>query len=284
MKRKKNCIISLPISRKDAFIQTYKNNFLFLIKLSLLVSIFIIPLIGFVVASSLLEGGIIYANNGDELAQWLALLKFRRVFSWAFVPCIIILAFGVVGGLYVCKRSVENDGVILVQDFFLGIKNNFKRTLFLGLFYSLLIVVIRFANYLIEDTTMFFSFFCFAVIIQLILSISFLYSLSLSFSYETKFFESISKGLLFTFMELGNNLLMVLITFGPLLVASILNLILPSLTLVIYIMFVLYIILGLGHSMLVISLMQHHVFDKRINKFYFKDHYHKGLFDGEQSE
>ncbi len=278
-------VIDLPITRKDQFKKTYRYNFTFILKVSLLTSLFfIIPAVGLFI-NSLIEGSILAKYNGDSSLQWENLLMYRRFASLSIIPFMLIISLGLAGTFYVMKRFIENQGVMLIQDFKIGIKDNAKRYLAITFFYSLIVSLLFLGANMFnkaDQSIYYLSFLIFAILMSIILGIGYLYSLNIHISYEASLWECIYKGLLFSIKQIGWNLLMILSSITIFIVAYLLNVyLLNSNPIIIWIDILLFFVLGLGHSLLVTSLFIKNSFDKDINKKQFPEHYHKGLFDGE---
>ena len=279
--------IDLPVTRRDQFAKTYRFNLTFIIKLSLLTSIFFVLPAVWLFFSSLIEGGILSKYQDDVTMQWMNLLMYRRFASLSIIPCMLIVSIGLAGAFYVMKRFIENQGVILIQDFFIGIKDNVKRYLLITLIYSSVISILFVGANMFNgaDQSMYYlAFLIFAILVTIILSIGYLYSLNIHISYEASLWECVYKGLLFSIKRIGLNLLMILCSVFIFLVAYFLNVyLLNNNPIIIWIDISVFFLIGLGHSILIISLFIKNSFDKDINKKQFPEHYHQGLFDGENN-
>ena len=278
--------IDLPITRKDQFKKTYRYNFTFIIKVSLLTSLFfIIPAVGLFM-NSLIEGSILAKYSGVISLQWENLLMYRRFASLSIIPFMLIISLGLAGAFNVMKRFIENEGVMLIQDFRIGIKDNAKRYLAITFFYSLIVSLLFLGTNMFnkaDQSIYYLSFLIFAILMSIILGIGYLYSLNIHISYEASLWECIYKGLLFSIKQIGWNLLMILSSITIFIVAYLLNVyLLNSNPIIIWIDILIFLVFGLGHSLLVVSLFIKNSFDKDINKKQFPEHYHKGLFDGEK--
>ena len=279
--------INLPVTRKDQFKKTYRYNFTFILKLSLLTSLFfLIPAI-WLFMNSLIEGAILAKYNGDNALQWENLLMYRRFASLSIIPSMLIISLGLAGAFNVMKRFIENKGVMLIQDFGIGIKDNAKRYLLITFIYSFVISLLFLGANMFnnaDQSIYYLTFLIFAILMSIILGISYLYSLNIHISYEASLWECIYKGLLFSIKQIGWNLLMLLASVFVFITAYLLNVyLLNSNPIIIWIDISLFCIIGLGHSILVISLFIKNSFDKDINKKQFPEHYHQGLFDGEDN-
>lgn len=284
MKKTKNLTIELPLNYRGVFKHTYRYSFTFIMKLSLLLSLFFIPTLVWIYLSGLLEGAVIHKFASDgSLVQWQALLLHRQTFVWLIIPCFLIGSIGLAGSLYVMKRQITNDGVVLLSDFKEGIIRNWKRYLLFALFYSVIISFLFFVPNLFyhpDQMTLYISIFSFSAIISFLLIISMLYAMQLNQTYDAKFSECIFKSFLFVFAEFPKNILLFIITILPFIAFIFINnLLFPTVQILTWITYLLYAILGLGHTILLISLFQHYAMDKYINKSQFPEIYRKGLYN-----
>lgn len=284
MKKKKNFSIELPLNYRGVFKYTYRFSFTFLIKLSLLLSLFFIPTLLWIYISGLLEGAVIhkFAPEGPYI-QWQALLLHRQTFVWLIIPCFLVASIGLAGAMYVMKRQITNDGVVLTTDFKEGIIRNWKRYLLFSLIYSILIAFLFFVSnlfYTPDQLSIYVSITLFVVIVAFLLIISMFYAMQLNQTYDAKFSECIFKSFAFVFGEFPKNILLFLITIFPFFILIFINnLLFPTIQILTWTTYLVYICLGLGHSVLLISLFQHYAMDKYINKTQFPEIYRKGLYN-----
>lgn len=284
----KEKVIDLPINRRDQFKKAYRYNFTFILKLSLLTSLFFLIPAVWLFMNSLIEGGILAKYNGDIALEWENLLMYRRFACLTIIPCSLIISLGLAGAFNVMKRFIENKGVMLGSDFGIGIRDNWKRYLLISLFYSVLITVLFVGTNMFNktDQTMYYlAFLILSGLLTIILGIAWLYSLHIHISYESSCWECIYKGLIFSIRQIGWNLLMLLSGVAIFIVGYLLNVyLLNNNPIIIWVVILLFVVFGCGHSILVISLFIKDTFDKDINKKQFPEHYHAGLFDGENDE
>lgn len=278
-------VIDLPVTRRDQFKKTYRYNFTFILKVSLLTSLFFLLPAIWLFMNSLLEGAILAKYSEDAALAWENLLMYRRFASLSIIPSMSIISLGLAGAFNVMKRFIENQGVMLIQDFGIGIRDNWKRYLLITFIYSLAISLLFLGINMFNKANQsiyYLTFLIFAILMSVILGIGYLYSLNIHISYEASLWECIYKGLLFSIKQIGWNLLMLISSVLIFVVAYLLNVyFLNSNPIIIWIDISIFCIIGLGHSLLVISLFIKNSFDKDINKKQFPEHYHQGLFDGE---
>ncbi len=110
----------LPINRKQQFKEILRYHFAEIIYASLFTFIFAVPLLAwtiFVSYFSLFQDGTLMSLIAIQLGMLVSIL---------------ILGVGISGGLYFFKKLIWNEGVFINQDFFIGVKKNYKD--FLKLF------------------------------------------------------------------------------------------------------------------------------------------------------
>ncbi len=155
---------TLPTNRWQLFWDIFKGNFGKIVKVNLLILIFFIPVIAlFIMRWMMSEStGIIYpfgANLGigypavpaqKGLAE-LLVLQNDLVFYIGLVIAMFIAAVGVSGGMYVIRNMVWTEGIFVANDFWRGVKLNFKNALQACLFFALVLgltqMLVNFSNF-----------------------------------------------------------------------------------------------------------------------------------------
>lgn len=139
MKRKEKhitedeAIRSLPHNRKEVFFDLLKHRKMTLFALSCFTFMFFIPL----------AVDLFYFNFLEAVA--IENEKFEYLFSLIFysmlimLPCMIIGFLGLVGSFYVSKKMVWQEGISISNDFFQGIKENFKQAIFDGAIFAVVL-------------------------------------------------------------------------------------------------------------------------------------------------
>ena len=143
---------TLPTNRWQLFFDIFKGNFWKIVKVNVLILVFFIPLFLVLFFQYLLNEsyGISYpfgANLGvgypaapDLLgqAEWLTLeTGFAVYFGIALTST--IASIGLSGGMYVVRNMVWTEGVFVTNDFWRGVKLNFKNALQTALFFTLIL-------------------------------------------------------------------------------------------------------------------------------------------------
>ena len=140
---------TLPTNRWQLFWDIFKGNFSKIVKVNLLVLIFFIPLFFVIIMCSLVNSnnGIIYpfgANMGigypaapslQGISEWLV-IQSDLVLYLGIAVSSIIASIGLSGGMYVIRNMVWTEGIFVANDFWRGVKLNYKNALQTALFFS----------------------------------------------------------------------------------------------------------------------------------------------------
>ena len=123
----------LPTNRKEVFFDLLKTRKMNLFALSCFVFMFFIPLAVDLFFFNYLEALAIAADKSDYL--------FSLVFYSMLImlPCMMVGFIGLIGGFYVAKKMVWQEGTMLAVDFFQGIKENWKHALINGFIFGLIL-------------------------------------------------------------------------------------------------------------------------------------------------
>ncbi len=140
---------TLPTNRWQLFWDIFKGNFGKIVKVNLLMLIFFIPLLIVVIMYFMMlnSSGLVYpfganlgvgypaAPNQQGVAELLVLQNGLFLYIGIFVTS-FIAALGFSGGLYVVRNMVWTEGIFVSNDFWRGIKLNYKNALQATLFFS----------------------------------------------------------------------------------------------------------------------------------------------------
>lgn len=268
----------LPIDYRHLFLFTYKTNTTFLIKLSGLIFLFFIPLIAYVFFKGYFETGIM----GKDPSNYHDLLLFRGYYGFLLIPAFLVMSLGLTGGFYTIRKFAFNEGVILLRDFFKGIKINYKHALIIALIYSGILSLLNFLlNLFNTEATYQYYVPAFIVFVSFLIfsSIVYIYTLAIESIYVVNVPRCIINAFKLTFSNLPRNLLMLIFSIVPFLVCYFVN---NSIALIVAT--TVYAMLGLAHSVLVCFLFCQYCFDKYVNKGDFLPLYRKGLFNEGDNE
>lgn len=153
---------TLPTNRWQLFWDIFKGNFGKIVKVNLLILIFMLPAIAVVVLRLLLNSsnGITYpfgANLGVGypafpnvvgLSESLTVQSDLITYLLLMVAS-LIAAVGISGGMYVVRNMVWTEGIFVANDFWRGVKLNYKNALQTALFF---LAVLTLCSYLINTT------------------------------------------------------------------------------------------------------------------------------------
>jgi MFS family permease len=124
---------SLPKNRKEVFFDLIKHRKMTLFSLSCFTFMFFIPLAVDLFYFNFLESVAIEA----EQYQYLFSLIFYSMLI--MLPCMVVGFLGFSGAFYVSKKIVWQEGISMAQDFFKGIKENFRGAIIDGMIFGLVL-------------------------------------------------------------------------------------------------------------------------------------------------
>ncbi len=141
---------TLPTNRWQLFFDIFKGNFGKLVKINLLMLLFFIPTIAVVIFGLIVNEstGLTYpfgANLGigypaEPMQQGLSeMLVFYNDITLNFLLTIsmLIASVGLAGGMYVIRNMVWTEGIFVANDFWRGVKLNYKNALQTTLFFCI---------------------------------------------------------------------------------------------------------------------------------------------------
>ena len=270
--------ISLPINRWQLFKFTYRNHLSLIIKLSLMIAIFSIPLFTFLIVKNVFANALLSQINQDNELIILQRYYYQEIILDIFyIPCFVILAIGLSGGFFVMKKYLYQEGFTFFKDFRNGMKKSKEfilSTLILSIILYLLLFLKNFFSYINFPYYIPLSIFVF-IIIFLLVNV-FIFTYCQIHIYSNNIFHLIKNSLCFSFNQLFKVSLINLITIFPLvLFMNFQNAVLKIIIILIYF------IIGFGNCLLITMLYSCSVFDELINKDRFPSIYRKGLYNGE---
>ncbi len=141
---------TLPTNRWQLFWDIFKGNFGKIVKVNLLMLIFFIPLIAVIILGYLMNesNGVIYpfASNlavgypavpGQQGLSEMLTLQTNFMLYAGIALASLVAAVGLAGGMYVVRNMVWTEGIFVANDFWRGIKLNYKNALQATLFFTL---------------------------------------------------------------------------------------------------------------------------------------------------
>ncbi len=145
---------TLPTNRWQLFWDVFKGNFGKVVKVNLLTLVFFIPLIAVIIFYNMLveSNGIIYpfgANLGVgypavPMQQGVPELLALQNGFFLYVGLILtgfIAAVGLSGGMYVVRNMVWTEGIFVTNDFWRGIRLNYKNALQTVLLFTVVLML-----------------------------------------------------------------------------------------------------------------------------------------------
>lgn len=274
---------TLPTNRWALFWDIFKGNFGKIVKVNLLTLLFFIPMIVVIVVYSMLveAQGVTYpfsANLGvgypavpaqQGLSEMIMLQNNFMLFV-GLALCSVIAAVGLAGGMYVVRNMVWTEGIFVSNDFWRGIKLNYKNALQAALFFCVFLLLsgslICFADFSLavgslskwQKVFLTISKVMSYILIVLAAFMSF-WMISLGVNYKLKFFTMVKNSFLMTIGTLPQTVFFVVCALLPFAL-----LLIPNTFFLIIAIFVL-LLFGLAWALLVWLDFSQWVFDKYIN-------------------
>lgn len=273
----------LPKTRWGLFADVFKNKLFEIFKLSLWGDLFLLPLVVFFIFNFIntrayniyipydANIGIGFPLETDAIIRGQS-FAFTSEFQslLIMIPLIVVLFLGMAGALYVMRRLVWGEPVTVTRHFFKGIKDNWKCAVVTGLLLSmsLFIMMFSFLIFGMLDNAGFINILMIIIaVIQFILVCGVaLFAMTQSVTYKMKIKQILSNGFVFGFALVAQNVFFLFIAFFPVIIPEILALFSASTRFTIApIFYILYAILGVGFSMLVLTVYSQYAFDKYLN-------------------
>ena len=274
---------TLPTNRWSLFWDIFKGNFGKIFKVNLLTILFFIPLFAVIIIGNMMAqtNSVTYpfgANVGlgypaqpnlQGVSQWLTLQGDFYTHIGIFVAC-FIASVGLAGGMYVVRNMVWTEGIFVANDFWRGVKLNYKNALQTALFFTLVLMLssslINFSEFSLvmgdlpgwQRTLLKISQAMSYLVMGLGLMMSF-WMVALGVNYKMRFFTLFRNSFLMSIGTLPQTVFFGLLALLPFLLLSIGG----NFLMLIGIMLVL--IFGLAYALLVWLDFAQWVFDKYIN-------------------
>ncbi len=274
---------TLPTNRWSLFWDIFKGNFGKMVKVNLLTLLFFVPLIAVILFAGMYKDslgvtypfgaslGIGYPANPNTLgiSEWLTVQN-DLILGVGLIVTSVIAAVGLAGGMYVVRNMVWTEGIFVGNDFWRGVKLNFKNALQTALFFTVIFLLSSAAINVAQFTLTIGELSKFKrvmlqisqiisyVIIMLATMMSF-WMIALGVNYKMTFFGMLKNAFLITIGTLPQTVFFGLLALLP----EILFLIGWSLLTVIAV--IVFMLFGLSYSLLVWLDFAQWVFDKYIN-------------------
>ena len=263
-----------PDTRLKQFFDIFRHRFVEILKLSLLQAIFNMPLI----ASLVLFHQLVKSSTTMNALMTVFLIQ-----GGSFLISMPSVFVGLTGVFYCFKKIIHAEGEYASSSFFIGMREEWKRGLLVGMIVglSLAVAVIGyffFQYYVPAYNTTIAGLGIAVVVIQaiMVLMVAY-YSIGQIVFYTNELRFVFKNSFIFTLMRFPQNLLFLIIHPGIYVVLFVIMDITMYVGAILLIFFV-----GIGH--LIWSLNSISAFDKYINKENHKEIYLKGLSTYEQEE
>lgn len=210
---------SLPSNRWELFWDIFKGGFWKLVVINLLVLLFCIPMILlFLFRSVAISGyGAMYPfaqgfGVGYQAPLSMAGFSESIVFNvnltmyLLFPIAALIAALGISGGAYVVRNMVWTEGIFVANDFWRGIKQNFKQMAIIALVYSLVFYIGNASIAMCDEYIavgadhkwLFYVSKILTYTLLIVYSVMTLHMITMSVTYELKFRNLVKNSFLFT--------------------------------------------------------------------------------------
>lgn len=267
--------LALPINRRQLYVQAYKTAFSTLIRLSLLMSVFTIPLLVLIIFKNIdLSNLLAEAESIENFHQ----IYFTHDIIWnaTYIPALTILSLGFCGAHYVIKAYAFSDGYTLWKTFWKGLKGDFKRCIVISILFAVIYFLISFGHCYITilDENWFTATYILKWALVLVIACAYAFCVAQLPIYKGSALRMFFNSFLLTFSSLPKSVLSILLSYLPLFVAYVV-----SNNILTIIIVALYISIGLANASLVTTLFCHEALDKLVNINQYPEIYRKGLYD-----
>ena len=274
---------TLPTNRWQLFWDIFKGNFGKIVKVNLLILVFFIPMLAMLGLRALMNevNNISYPFGASltigypampvskGLSEWVA-MQTNVYFYFGLILSMFIASVGLAGGMYVIRNMVWTEGIFVGNDFWRGVKLNYKNALQTSLLFTTILflcgMLINVSNYVLAVDTITkgqkilmqisqgTSYLC--IFLGAVMS---LWMIALGVNYELKFVTMVKNAFLITIGTFPQTLffsVLALLPFGLLAINQ------PSLIMIAVMIIVLF---AFAYALLVWLDFAQWVFDKYIN-------------------
>ena len=264
----------LPARRREQFGYLFKNNYLRLFYLNLIVFIFFLPVIIFYGMTSIY---IYHLTSGIDNSQYITELLPISVFQYAGITLLLPIGFiGLSGTNFIIRKMAFDEVVDIKTDFKKGIKYSYKQYMFIGFLLGLVLFAVSYAIQYLSLSEMhpllFILLLTLVIIIFVILLIAIMYMANLSTLYVMSNAMIVKSGLILAIKELFKNLGVFLLSIVPVFIWLMFSHIFIKLTTILILL-----VYGFIFIQLCFNLLSLYSFDKYINIKSYPDFYRKGL-------
>lgn len=270
---------SLPSNRWELFWDIFKGRFWKIVVINLLILLFFIPLfvLLFFRSTGIANLGVLwpfsqafgvgYQAPPSMVGVYEQIVLDVNVLIYLLLPIVAtIAAVGVAGGAYVIRNMVWTEGIFVANDFWRGIRKNFKNIFLIGLTFSIIFYVsitgVTMCNKLLATGTNidWVLTICkvIAYAILIFYSVVCMHMITMSVTYELKFRHLLKNALIFTVGLFPHTIFFLVIGMLPLII-FLLGGILSIIGIVLLILF------GFSFLLLVWTNFSQWAYDKYIN-------------------
>ena len=272
---------SLPNTRKDAFKDVYKHNFLTILKCGVALLVTMIPVLVFSIFMDIGRLGMTTAYYSEE--DLVGVLFMWNIFHSVglFILLAVVVLF-LAGIIRVLKLVIYQEGVDFFYDLKIGIKENCPTMLVFYLIYMLIFYVTYYLQLLFLNPYI-------GLVVLAIFFVLFTPMLIWAYFviavYQTKFWDYIKNSFFFYMKSIGYSLLFVFIIIWPFVLSMLVSdsmISIPISPLYIAIKNVIHIIMAIFYypcAIIVGLLFAFSKFDNYINKDNYPEIYRKGLYE-----
>lgn len=227
---------SLPSNRWELFWDILKNNFGKMVLINLMICVFCIPVVLVFFFRHVLQinlgtqypfshgFGVGYQAPIDLSSMPESIAFNSNLMSFLLMPiAMCFLAIGLSGGAYIMRNLVWTEGIFVANDFWKGIKQNFKTILIICALYSIVfylsVCTISFFNLWIA-TSVKLSWLLWVgkiacIIVLILYSIMSLHMVTMTVTYQTTFKQLLKNSFYTTFALLIHNVIFIVLGLVP---------------------------------------------------------------------
>lgn len=274
---------TLPTNRWQLFWDIFKGNFSKIFKINLLILLPLIPILAIIVIRSIMDQsngiiypfgsslGIGYPANPDLVGVSESLKLQSDLFMYgAIAIASLIGAIGLSGGMYVVRNMVWTEGIFVANDYWKGVKLNYKNALQTALFFTIITLLGMFmidtANIsLLSDSLTKFQRVMmniskgFSILLIVLAALMSFWMIALGVNYKQSFFVMVRNSFLLTVGTLPQSVffaVLALLPFGLLMIGDGIFMIIGVLIVLVF---------GFSYALLVWLDFAQWVFDRYIN-------------------
>ena len=267
---------TLPTTRKELFFDLLRYRKMDMFYLASLTFVFFIPLFVDLFYFNYLE--MIALATGNE-AHLFSLIFYSMIIM---LPCMLIAFIGLAGAFYSAKKLVWQELVIPSNDFFRGIRENWKRALVNGMTFGIITFgLVVGGTYLLAYSTLpgYVNGIGIGALIAIFISLGIIISLMFTQDvyYENTYRQTFKNAVSFLALTNWKVMLLFILSSGALVALLAINTITMIIGVVLFAL--------LNYLVIILyTLISHAAFDKYINQENYPDMVNKGLYKKEENK